>query len=353
MAQVLAFPTDRIRPPGGNVAVLSDTFAGQRRSRENVFWLKENAELLNILECTGAEVPVAALAPFEAFYETAERRLSFFRQYYRFILSICLDLEDLGVDGGKGEEMAAWVEGSDLVGAELSDLQRAEARRLLARRGIMLELPGLDQRLHDFIETSQTFALPNKKAGYELTHIVFYLSEYGRRDPGLSRAALRSLEYAGVVSFLDQDADLLAEVCIALRYAGGEVPMIWEDWLAAQTDGFAVIQQGFTGGGDDYHCYFVCNWLRALTGGKAFDHRLPQGATHLKAPEGAGVLRSLSMALYEADVARGGDWALARDRLASGLDPAQRNVLAQAENSCACFGQFFEGFLRSGHAGRA
>ena len=32
---------------------LVECFARQRRIPDDVFWLKENAELLNVLECTG------------------------------------------------------------------------------------------------------------------------------------------------------------------------------------------------------------------------------------------------------------------------------------------------------------
>jgi hypothetical protein len=88
---------------------------------------------------------------------------------------------------------------------------------------------GLNDRLLHFINCAETFALPNKKAAYELTHIVFYLSEYGRRDPHLDNRAIQSLNFVGILAYLDQNADLLAEVCIALRYAGQAPSKIWED----------------------------------------------------------------------------------------------------------------------------
>lgn len=354
-AQVLSFPGNRIRTtPGGagGRAVLCTSFAEYRHDPESVFWLKENAELLNILECTGADVPTAALAPFQAFYDTVERRLGFFRPYYRFILSICLDLEDLGLARhNKGAALARWVGAQGLAQAELSDLQRAEARRLLARRDVRLDMPGLDERLHAFAEGSAAFALPNKKIGYELTHLVFYLSEYGRRDPGLSPAALKSLEYLGLVSFLDQDADLLAEVAIALAYAGAEVPQVWQDWLQRQVAGFEVVENGFGGQPDDYHTYFVCNWWQGVAGGQPFWRGLPQGGTLLRRPGGAGVLRSLSRALYEAEPRGYGDWDVARRDLAAWLDPGQIEVMERAEASSQAFGEFFALFARSGEAG--
>jgi hypothetical protein len=60
-----------------------------------------------------------------------------------------------------------------------------EAQRLMARRDMAPkgEDATLEDRARYFMGRSDTFALPNKKAAYELTHLVFYLSEYGRCDP--------------------------------------------------------------------------------------------------------------------------------------------------------------------------
>ncbi|MEL0435854.1 DUF6902 family protein [Phycobacter sp. K97] len=357
-AQLLSFPSQRMRAAAlGRAAGPADlcaSFATGRQDPESVFWLKENAELLNILECTGAAAPAGAFAPYAEYYDTVERRMSFFRPYYRFILSICLDLEDLGFAApSKGEALAHWVKAQDLPGAELSDLQRAEARRLLARRGVEVDLPGLDARLRAFTEASHHFALPNKKIGYELTHIVFYLSEYGRRDPGLSRAAFRSLEYLGLVSFLDQDADLLAEVAVALSYAGADVPRIWQDWLDRQLAGFEVTEGGFAGQPDDYHTYFVCNWWEGVSGAGSFSRGLPRGATLLRQPGGEGVLRSLSRALFQADPRQFADWERSKHHLADCLHPSQVAILEQAEASSAVFGEFYALFVRSDPAGAA
>jgi len=217
------------QPLDQRLAGLIHCFASERRFGEDVFWLKENAELLSILECSGQSLCSTTLAPLEGFYTQVRERLAFFPQYYRFLLSITLDLEDLGLSGDTGEAVVRWAADQDLAEAELSDLQRAEARRLFNRRGRDLGTPdaGLDDRLRAFINRPATFALPNKKAAYELTHIVFYLSEYGRRDPQLDPAALQSLSFAGTLAYLDQNVDLLSEICIALRYAGQTPPAPW------------------------------------------------------------------------------------------------------------------------------
>ncbi|MDC0656977.1 hypothetical protein N6L27_03085 [Leisingera sp. SS27] len=353
MAQIIPFFSSAARQSRAAAqTALIGSFATQRRPQEDVFWLKENAELLNILECTGADVAAEALAPLQEFYDGAARRISFFRQYYRFILSICLDLEDLGLPGEAGAQLAEWVEAQGLVQAELSDLQRAEARRLLARRGVVLRDDGLDDRLRAFISRPETFAIPNKKAAYELTHIVFYLSEYGRRDPQLPQAALTSLEYAGLVAFLDQNADLLAEICIALRYGGQQPPAAWEGWLDRQVSAFTLSEREFSGLHDSYHEYFVVNWLMILSGRKPFRQAVPERGVQVSAVRGGSILRSLSEAVFEAGTGRPG-WSAVKARTEAMLNEEEHGLLCAAERSCAGFASFFEGFARAGNAGAA
>lgn len=335
-------------------AALIASFASHRRFGDDVFWLKENAELLNILECSGADLSDDALAPHDGFYAGVEQRLGFFPQYYRFLLSICLDLEDLGMAGNKAEALCAWVAREGLAEAELSDLQRAEACRLMARRGVdpLPEDTGLTARLHRFIDRPETFAMPNKKAAYELTHIVFYLSEYGRRDPQLSQSALISLEYAGILAYLDQNADLLAEICVALRFAGQTPPPIWENWLAAELRGFDIHKGPHLGTADDYHDYFVCNWSMAVAGEAPFGREAaPERMAFYRALPAAAPLRQMSQAMFEMEDRRSGDWEAMRPLIEDTLNDESYLVLCQAQESSARFAEFFAGFARTGLRG--
>lgn len=330
-------------------AALLCCFAFHRRSEADVFWLKENAELLNILECTGARPDPAELAPLSHFYETVEKRLIFFPQYYRFLLSLALDLEELGLPGDTAERLCARVAAEGLAGAELSDLQRAEARRLLARRGVAAPAdPGLDDRLHVFLGRPETFALPNKKAAYELTHIVFYLSEYGRRDPGLAPEAIVSLENAGILSYLEQNADLLAEICIALRFAGVLPSPIWEDWLTAELTGFSVFEGAQARPEpDEYHDYLMCAWADRLRGGVGFVKPASAGRMSFwRGAGGAGALRQMSECLFQLDNARSDDWPAMAPRLRAALSAPAREVLSAAEASSPRFAEFFADFAR-------
>ncbi|WP_372887408.1 hypothetical protein [Shimia sp.] len=333
-------------------AALMQCFARERRIPDDVFWLKENAELLNILECSGARLDAGALSAYQSFYDGVENRLRFFPQYYRFLLSICLDLEDLGMPGDKGQALVEWVAEQGFARAELSDLQRMEARRLMLRRGVdpLAEDGGLEERMRRFMARSATFSMPNKKAAYELTHAVFYLSEYGRRDPALDGDTRLSLEFAGLLAFLEQNADLLAEICIALRYGGFEVPEIWDTWLMRHSCRFAIESGARAPAADDYHEFLVCNWMLAVCGHHAFARPVKPGPTGFFRPEaGAGPLRELSECMFRLED-RSGDWQQMRPIVLGRLSEGAASQLCRAEHSTDRFGVFFQGFARSGSA---
>lgn len=337
-------------------AALLSTFAQHRRTPDDVFWLKENAEMLNILECTGATPALDALAAYADFYDDIEQRLEFFPQYYRFLLSICLDLEDLGMPGDKGASLCDWVARQGLADAELSDLQRGEARRLCLRRGIdpLINETGLEQRLRDFAGRSQTFAMPNKKAAYELTHIVFYLSEYGRRDPEIDSAMRRSLQFAGTLAFLDFNADLLAEICLALRFGGITPPEVWEIWLTQQIRCFHLSDDASAPLHDDYHEYLMLNWFMGQAakdgaGEGGFGQQVPNGRVGFtRTRPASGPLRELSECIYAMGRARSGDWEAMRGAVTGQLSGEAQAALVAAEASNDQFGAFFEGFARVG-----
>ncbi len=329
-------------------SALLASFAGHRRATEDVFWLKENAELLNVLATSGAQLPCQAFDGYRQFYDDAEDRLRFFPQYYRFILSICLDLEDLGLEGTVGQALCDWVQTQELVEGELSDLQRAEASRLVARRGGPECDPGLEGRLIRFISHSDTFAVPNKKAAYELTHIVFYLSDYGARSLQLPAMAVTSLEYAGLMAYLDQDVDLLAEVCVALRFSGKTPSEVWENWLAQSLGGFVLKPITGAPAQDAYHEYLVTSWWAVLTGQQGFLGIPVPGSLEICRYNAArGPLRAMSELMYQLGSARSADWRQMRTVLEQALPPEHRPILDGAAQSSPKFENFFEGLSRA------
>ncbi|MFP7570475.1 DUF6902 family protein [Marivita sp. S2033] len=343
-------PPSRIDTQEARLGALLDCFAQHRRFGDDVFWLKENAEVLNILECTGTEPGRAALEPYVGFYQSVEKRMRFFPQYYRFFLSISLDLEDLGMAGTQAEKLVRWADAQSLAQAELSDLQRLEAVRLMARRGVTPagDVPALEQRARNFMARSDTFALPNKKAAYELTHIVFYLSEYGRRDPQLDDAGKRSLHFAGLLAFIEQNADLLSEICIAMTYAHETPPPMWTDWLKRETALFTVTDGPEVSVQDDYHEFLVCNWHQAATGDAAFVKAFTDERMRFdRSADRATPMREMSEAMFNLDEARSGDWLSMRLHMEDALSPRAMDVLSQAEISSTHFEDFFHGFARS------
>ncbi len=350
MSNVIQFRSRPQDTPETQKAQLIDGIVSGRRQQDDVFWLKEVAELLGMLKATQAELVPDALEPLRPFYREIEERLRFFPQYYRFLLSICLDLEDLGMAGQRGERAAHWVASEGLAEAELSDLQRAEARRLLARRGADIKCTrGLDARLHDFINRSETFALPNKKAAYELTHIVFYLSEYGLRDPRISRAARTSLTYCGLMAFIDQNADLLAEVCTAMRFAGATPSPIWEAAVAQAHDAIGIDQSAESTLQDSYHEYLVTGWSLHVAGAQAFTAEVPgPNPRFYKKFAAHGALRALSQCMFDLGNQRSGDWARMRPKVLLGVGEEGHAVLKAAEESSELFEPFFANFARAG-----
>lgn len=348
--QVLTLNTPfRPRSKAARQTAVLQQFATQRRGANDVFWLKENAEVLGVFEATAQDVGPAGLSVYDAFYDDLDARAGFFPQYYRFFLALALDLEDLGRAGDTGERIAHWVASSGFVGAELSDLQRAEARRLCLRRGVdPIMDAGLDDRLRAFTERSETFALPNKKAAYELTHIVFYLSEYGRRDPCISAQSCQSLRHAGTLAFLELNIDLLSEVCVALRFAGETPPEAWERWLCDQVRRFGVHGVETPAPRDDYHPWLMLNWFMEVSGQGGFGAQMPENSVLIAAPTpAAGPLRELSDSMYNLGAARSDDWTVMRDDLGEAMSEDARSVLLAAEQAVD-FGAFFRGFARVG-----
>ncbi|MEM6303156.1 MAG: hypothetical protein AAF744_00455 [Pseudomonadota bacterium] len=348
MGNVIAFKSALTGPRQGTLGQLIGGFAEGRRNPEDVFWLKEVAELLGVLVATGTPVSAQDLKPLEDFYASLSERLRFFPQYYRFLLSICLDLEDLGLQGDTGAQLAAWVSTEGLVDAELSDLQRAEARRLLHRRGVTLACEGLDARLRCFIERHHTFALPNRKAAYELTHIVFYLSDYGRRDPLLDEKSKLSLIYSGLLAYLDQNFDLLAEVCTALRFAGCTPSPTWERAVASAHKGIQPTAAQPQGMQDAYHEYLVTGWALKVAGLGGFERLVDVAHPRFeRAAPPQGVLRVMSESMYDLGPQRTDDWAKMRGPVFARLGQSGQTVMRAAEASTEHFAGFFAGFSRA------
>ncbi len=329
------------------VVPLLTAFAHHRRRPGDAFWLKENAEVLGILSALNRKLPDLALAAYQPFYEGAADQIALYPQYYRLILSLVTSLEDLGYPGDLGPRLAQWVLRSGWLDSEVNDLQRAELRHLLARNGVTWAPEGLGARLAAFVSRPETFALPNPRAAYDLLHVVFYLSDYGRCRPDLPEAAIDSLLMLGCLAHLDQNGDLLAEVCLALRFAGQVLPPIWLAHLQEEAQAFRILPQGCTDSSDAYHNYLVNQWLMGTIGQTAFGVPSCAGpmSFQLQRPV-ISALREWVQALARPDLPRQADWGVMRALCAPVLSPQALALADAGAEGAPMFQRFFAAFAR-------
>lgn len=350
MSNVVRFAA-RMQPASGGMPALVENFARWRRREGDAFWLKENAELLSILAATGQRPGAAALAPYRGFYDGIETQIAFHPQYYRMLLGITLSLEALGMPGQKSAGLAEWIVAQGLMETEVNDLQRAESRYLLARAGQVVQEPGLDARLMRFISRPASFALPNPRAAYDLLHVVFYLSHYGAQPLSLPAPARESLLRLGNLAWLDQNGDLLAEVCLALHYAGCEMPALWLAFLRAESARFQLQHETCVDSSDAYHNYLVNHWLLATIGEKAFGDRYQVGAMRVQLTKPQMTpLREWSLALSGL-APRSADWATMRAACGSRLSGGALALADQAAAQSPGFAAFFADFARAAAPG--
>lgn len=337
---------------------VATAFARHRRGQDDVMYLKENGELLLVVLASRARGGGEVAELYGRFHAQAPAFFDFFPQYYRLILSIVSDLEELGLPDTVAGPMAQRVAQLGLPGGELSDLPRMEARRLCGRHGIeaLPEDRGLFARALSFMDRPRAFTVPNRKAAYDLTHFVYYLSDYGRRPLELPEGVSRSLLNVGMIALMEEDVDLVAEVCLALRFLGQAPPAYWERYVAADLAEFELQSEDADDEDepltlDDYHPYLVANWHQAVAGGRYFYHSVRPGRiTFHRREENRCALSEISRILLQLkgeNVATVGGYY---ERLRRRLSPRSRNVLEMVGASCPQFDEFFHGFCHRGPA---
>ena len=288
-------------------------FASDRNGKLSLAFLKENGELLSIAANSGMLLEPAALEFYKPFYENALNTAEFFPQFVRFILGIVLDLEDLGYQGDVGEKICDFVIEQRFLDYETSDTRRLETLTLLARR----KTPGTTEQAYQthlfasidkFISNPDFFVKFNKPLFYELTHYIFFLTKYGEVEFPLQNSPIKSLTYMGILAFLDDDEDLLAEVCVCFKFLGKEPPTIWEQYIEKSLKEITIsydtsVQSALNRATDDYHVYLMLNWYLALQKGNVFTEYFGGKTPYFTIPQrGASVLSVLSDALYETQV---------------------------------------------------
>ena len=147
---------------------------------------------------------------------------------------------------------------------------------------------------------------------------------------------------------LDQNVDLLSEICIAMRFAGCTPPQEWEAWIAEELADYHVSECANGAVQDHYHSYFMGNWLAALCKKPVFEGRLLARAMSFQAAfKSVSPLRGLSESIFKMDTHRSAEWAKMRGRVTVDLSSDAYSVLELAEKSSPHFEEFFASFARS------
>lgn len=286
------------------------SFARRRHSSLNFPFLKENGELLMVVRTSGLQVDAASLAAYRNFYLRAKKFCEFFPQYYRFLLGMTLDLEDLGMEGNIAEELCDFTLKQKCFQFETSDLRRMEILTMLSRRNHDTELreiygQGLEDRVLEFMSNPKCFIKYNRPLFYEMTHYVFYLTRYGKRAVSFPGSVIQGLQNIGNLALLDNDIDLLSEICLCYRFSGKKPPLYWEQYIQTAANNFKVSFEKTleppdpTKLTDNYHDYLTINWLLAYSGHPAFTQKFSGTTPYFYKPNpGRSALSEMSSALY-------------------------------------------------------
>ncbi|NNC37675.1 MAG: hypothetical protein EX271_05370 [Acidimicrobiales bacterium] len=264
-----------------------EAFAQTRHQGLSFPFLKENGELLSISAKSGLAFSPASLDLYRDLYNNALNLCEIYPQFFRFFLGITLDLETLGMQGNMGDNLVKYVLDRDLYSQETSDTRRLEIINMLAMKGKEPNYhsdpkDALVNRVRTFFSNPNQFVKFNKPLFYELTHIVFFLTDFGKRDFEDCEALIKTLTNVGLIAFLDDDTDLLSEVCLCFSYLKTPAPEIWKSKCA---NSIATIKIRFVDADnsqalppvDEYHAYIVINWLIQSIGGNAFAQEFKNG----------------------------------------------------------------------------
>jgi hypothetical protein len=260
-----------------------EAFAVKRNPNLSFPFLKENGELLAICIESGFLVEPRALELYKDFYTNAFKFTECYPQFYRFTLALAKDIEKAGMLGSESQKIAEYVQAKSLVRFDTSDTRRLETLTLLS------DVTGLKttnadvyqsvlQSVDHMISDPNWYTKFNKPLFYELTHIIFFLSKNGTQQMPLKNDVYPCLLNMGVLSLLDYDADLLAEVCVCLKYIGRDIPTYWDQFLQKSLSDIAITFDGNIASAlnpavDEYHIYFVLNWYQALQNRPSFEMR--------------------------------------------------------------------------------
>ena len=272
----------------------AEAFALKRNPVLSFPFLKENGELLRIAVDSGCILDPRALALYGDFYKSALKLTELYPPYFRFILGMIIDLEKGGMQGDVSKTLAQHILDEGFVLLDLSDTRKLETLSML-EQVIPLSEPltemryGIIRNVDHLISYPDTYTKLNKPLFYELTHIVFFLTDYGKRSPPLNAELAACLTNMGLLCLLDNDADLLAEICTCLAYIGAPIPEYWDSFLQknlqeVQISYHGTVSSSLNSAVDEYHIYFVLNWYAAVRERPLFQTRFQGKAPSFSLP---------------------------------------------------------------------
>jgi len=311
-------------------------FALSRHKGLSFPYLKENGELLSIAANSGLIFEPRALELYKVFYDTSFEILSLYPQFFRFIFAMTLDLEALGMVGDKSAEISDYIISNDLISFETSDVRRLEILHLLDRGGDMPTIvngdspEALKQRIHSFISHSDLFTKFNRPL----------FTDYGKKKYQTTSEIIQSLLNVGLLALLDSDADLLSEICLCLKFLDQELPNLWIDYCESTLEHMTIEYAGSNTTGeqtpDDYHMYFVANWLMKIDGRPAFSKQLLTGTPYFRKPKQTqSVLSCLSQTIHSVVMSRSKNKIEATYKITSTLSKTQIETARIAMSSCS------------------
>lgn len=318
-----------------------EAFALRRNTGLSFPFLKENGELLSIAANSGLYVEPKSLALYTLFYEQSYEIYQLYPQFSRFILGITLDLETLGHPGTQAKKIAEHMLNIGMLDFETSDTRRLETLSMFERLGMRSECAQRHKRLAldrvtAFTSDADHFTRLNKPLFYELTHLVFFLSDYGRKAMPISTDIHRCLIHAGVLAYLDDDFDLLAEVCVSLSFISAQIPKLWQGaiskFLSSMKISFEThLASALNPSVDEYHPFLVSNWFLAISGGNAFSTRFNSKKPNFCIPQTErSVLSAIATSVHEAFIDR------LTPKAASNMIRDQLSAEQQAKISTCC-----------------
>lgn len=260
-----------------------EAFAIKRNPKLSFPFLKENGELLSLAVNAGFLIEPRAIELYRDFYNAAFKLTYCYPQYYRFILGITLDLEEAGLSGEQSLKIIDYTTEKNLLKFDSSDVRRLETLHMIStkREWCAYErqlYDGIISRIEDFIAQPVQFTKFNKPLFYDLTHILFFLTDFGRKSCPLENDPLPCLMNVGLLALLDNDADLLSEVGLCLYYLGHKIPPYWDSYIKQSLSEMCISYDGTVASAlnpsvDEYHLYLVQNGYMAVCHKSAFQDR--------------------------------------------------------------------------------